>query len=250
MVVKNTKVDTKRNMFTFQRLLPNILTLGALCSGLTGLRFAIEGRFEHAVLAVVFAALLDNLDGRVARLVGANSGFGAELDSLSDFVSFGAVPAIMLYLWNLNELGRVGWVIALIYCICGGLRLARFNMQGHGSSATPSAFFRGIPIPAAAGFIMFPMMLSFAFDTDITKTPYMVVPLMLLAAGLMVSSIHSYSFKRMRILAKLVFPILLIVGIFAAMVSASHWFGLIGIVGLYAISIPFAMRAAKKADSS
>lgn len=244
------KTDTKKNMFTFQRLLPNILTLGALCSGLTALRFAIEGNFENAVLAVVFAALLDNLDGRVARLVGANSGFGAELDSLADFVSFGAVPAMMLYLWNLNELGKVGWIISLIYCICGGLRLARFNTQGAAAGSTPSAFFRGIPIPAAAGFIMLPMMLSFAFDTELTKTPYLVVPLMLLAAGLMVSTIHTYSFKRMRIPAKLVFPILLTVGVFAAMVSASHWFALIGIVGLYAVSIPFAMKGAKEVDQA
>lgn len=235
-------------MLSFQRLLPNILTLGALCSGLTGLRFAIEGKFEYAVLAVVFAALLDNLDGRVARLVGANSGFGAELDSLADFVSFGTVPAIMLYLWSLNTLGKVGWIICLVYCICGGLRLARFNVQGHSSSSGPSAFFRGIPIPAAAGFVMFPMMVSFAFDINVTQTPYCVVPIMLLASGLMVSTIHTYSFKRMRIPAKFVFPVLLTVGIFAATVSASHWFALIGIVSLYLISIPFAMRAAKRME--
>src|ERR671930_1750472 len=110
-------------------LVPNVITLLALCAGLTAIRFAVEGRLEWALAAIVFAAILDGIDGRVARLIKGQSRFGAELDSLADFVNFGCAPGLILYLWGLNELGNVGWIAAMVFAICGALRLARFNVM-------------------------------------------------------------------------------------------------------------------------
>lgn len=240
--------EERSKILSFNQMLPNIISLGALCSGLTALRFALNGQFDWAVILVVFAAFLDNLDGRVARMVGVNdSGFGAELDSLCDLVNFGVVPALTLYLWTLKTVPSLGWLVVLVYCICGALRLARFNTQHTKPSLGPSSYFSGSPIPAGAGFVLFPIMLSYALETEWTRTPWFVIPIMLMASALMVSRVPCYSFKRLRIPAKFVLPILIGIGAFVAFISSSPWFALIAIVVLYGGSIPFAIYSSKNA---
>ncbi len=142
----------------FRVLLPNLITLLALCLGLTAIRMAIEGRYDYAVAAIVVAAVLDGLDGRIARLLQSTSRFGAELDSLADFVSFGVAPAIVLYMWGLGSLRSVGWIAVLVFAICAGLRLARFNVMLDDPNRPPYAanFFVGMPAPAGAIVVMLP----------------------------------------------------------------------------------------------
>ncbi|MGO9785192.1 MAG: CDP-diacylglycerol--serine O-phosphatidyltransferase, partial [Stellaceae bacterium] len=137
--------------FSVNRLIPNILTLLALCAGMTAIRLALLSRFEPAVASVIVAGVLDGIDGRIARLLKGTSTFGAELDSLSDFVSFGVAPALLMYIWTLQSFASVGWVVALLYAVCCALRLARFNTQ-IGADLPPYAynFFTGVPAPAAA----------------------------------------------------------------------------------------------------
>ena len=141
---------------SFNRMIPNILTLLALVAGLTSIRFSLDDRWEHAVLAIVAAGILDALDGRIARLLKGASKFGAELDSLSDFVCFGVSPALILYLWTMRDAGRLGWVVVMLFAICCGLRLARFNVMMEDPDAPPwkSRFFTGIPAPAGGGLAL------------------------------------------------------------------------------------------------
>src|SRR5438874_5417469 len=140
-------------------LVPNVITLLAICAGLTAIRLSTEGRMELAVAAIVFAAVLDGLDGRVARMIKGQSRFGAELDSLADFVNFGCAPGLILYLWGLHDLGNVGWIAAMVFAICGALRLARFNVMIDDPNRPLWAgnFFTGIPAPAGALVVMLPI---------------------------------------------------------------------------------------------
>src|SRR5213080_2966465 len=140
-------------------LVPNVITLRAICAGLTAIRLSIEGKMEWAVAAIVFAAVLDGVDGRVARLIKGQSRFGAELDSLADFVNFGVAPAVILYFWGLHEVGDVGWIAAMVFAICAGLRLARFNVaiDDPNRPAWAGNFFTGVPAPAGAITVLLPM---------------------------------------------------------------------------------------------
>jgi CDP-diacylglycerol--serine O-phosphatidyltransferase len=143
-------------------LIPNILTTLALCAGMTAIRFAVLAKWEAAVIALIVAAIFDALDGRIARLLGGTSRFGAELDSLSDFVSFGVAPAVMIYLWTMHAAGGLGWALALLFSVCCALRLARFNIKAGESDLPPWAFnyFTGVPTPAGAGMVILPMLLT------------------------------------------------------------------------------------------
>src|SRR5262245_9091021 len=161
-----TRSELRRRRFReipVRTLVPNLITLLALCAGLTGIRLAIEGRLEWALAAIVFAALLDGIDGRVARMLKGTSRFGAELDSLADFVNFGVAPALILYLWGLHELRSAGWIAALVLAICAGLRLARFNvmLDDPNRPAWAANFFVGMPAPAGALTALLPIYLSF-----------------------------------------------------------------------------------------
>src|SRR6201991_979516 len=158
--------DFRRRRFRtipVRMLVPNVITLLAICAGLTAIRMAIEGRIELALGAIVFAAILDGIDGRVARMIKGQSRFGAELDSLADFVNFGVAPALILYFWQLHELGHAGWIGAMVFAICAGLRLARFNVMIDDPSRPPWAgnFFVGIPAPAGAITVLLPIYLFF-----------------------------------------------------------------------------------------
>src|SRR5436309_14473523 len=146
-----------------RRLVPNVITLLALCAGLTGIRLAFEERYELALAAIVFAAMLDAVDGRVARMIKGTSRFGAELDSLADFVNFGVAPGLILYVWELHDLSNVGWIAAMIFAISGGLRLARFNatMDDPNKPAFAANYFTGVPAPAGAITVLLPIYLAF-----------------------------------------------------------------------------------------
>src|SRR5919198_5685256 len=161
-----TRHELKRRRFRaipVRTLVPNVITLLALCAGLTAIRFSVEGRLEWAIAAIVFAAVLDGIDGRIARLIKGQSRFGAELDSLADFVNFGVAPGVILYFWGLHELGNVGWIAAMVFAICAGLRLPRV----HGTIADPKPapragnFFTGVPAPAGAILVLLPIYVNF-----------------------------------------------------------------------------------------
>jgi CDP-diacylglycerol--serine O-phosphatidyltransferase len=227
------------------RMVPNILTLLALCAGMTAIRFAINGNFQGAVCAVLVAGVLDGLDGRVARLLKATSHFGAELDSLSDFVSFGVAPAAVMYLWTMSELHSIGWAIVLIYAVCCALRLARFNTQLT-AEPTPQAagYFTGVPAPAGAWLVLMPLYASFEWGDWITRSPYLSAVWVSGIAFLMVSTLPTLSLKKFRIPHRFVMPTLLGIGVLAAFLTAEPWPTMLLIGALYLGSIPVTRRAA------
>ena len=141
-------------------ILPNMLTLIGVCIGLTSIRFALDGKFEFAIIAIIFAALIDGLDGRIARLIKGTSKVGKELDSLTDMISFGVAPAFIMYFWKLNTLGRFGWLVCLIYVICVALRLARFNVNSNQDPSWRDNFFEGVPSPAGGILVLTPLIIS------------------------------------------------------------------------------------------
>ncbi|MFZ3236063.1 MAG: CDP-diacylglycerol--serine O-phosphatidyltransferase [Stellaceae bacterium] len=226
------------------RMIPNVLTLLALCAGMTAVRFAMGGNFVGAVYAIIVAGIFDGLDGRIARLLKSTSSFGAELDSLSDFVSFGVAPAAVLYLWTMSRLGGVGWAIVLFYAVCCALRLARFNIEvGNSRPAYAAPFFTGVPAPAGAGLVMVPMFLSFEWGDWLFRSPYLSAVIVAGIAVLMVSKVPTVSLKRIRIPHHLVVPTLLGIGVLAAAGTTAPWPTLTAIGIVYVGSIPLTIRA-------
>jgi CDP-diacylglycerol--serine O-phosphatidyltransferase len=225
-------------------LVPNVITLLAICAGLTAIRLSTEGRMDIAVYAIVFAAVLDGIDGRVARLIKGQSKFGAELDSLADFVNFGVAPGLMLYFWQLHELNNGGWIAAMVFAISGGLRLARFNatMDDPNKPAFAANYFTGVPAPAGAVTALLPIYLSFL---GVFNLPAVVTALYtLLVAFLMVSRLPVYSGKsiRMRVPPELVLPVFVCVIFFIALLIGYPWYILsIGSV-LYLLSLPLGWK--------
>ena len=195
-------------------LLPNILTLGGVCLGISSIKFSIDGNYSLAVILILLAAILDALDGRIARLIKGTSEFGKELDSLTDFVSFGIAPVLILYFWELNSYGKLGWTIALIYSVCCVLRLARFNLtKVELQHEWKSNFFEGVPSPAGGLIILMPLiyeLTNLSLDIDIKLiTPYLTI----LIALLLVSKIPTLSFKKISISSKATIFLLLTVGL-------------------------------------
>ena len=229
---------------SLNKLIPNMMTLAALSSGLSSIRFALQEKWEWAVVAVIIAAILDNLDGRIARLLGGSTKFGAELDSLSDFISFGVAPSIIIYLWSLQDARGGGWIIVTLFSICNAMRLARFNSR-HGEQLPPWAFnyFTGVSAPAGAGFALLPMMLSFQMDSDLFRSPLVTAPILIGTAGLMVSTLPTYSLKNIKVPQKYVLLLLLFVGLVVSLLVTHFWAGFIAIVTVYFISIIFSIRS-------
>ena len=229
------------------RLVPNILTLLALCAGMTAIRFALNGNFQGAVYAIIVAGVFDGLDGRVARMLKATSHFGAELDSLSDFVSFGVAPAAVMYLWTMSSLHSVGWAIVLIYAVCCALRLARFNTQISAEpSSAPAGFFTGVPAPGGAGLVMMPMYASFEWGDWIARSPYLGAVWIAGIGFLMVSRLPTLSLKKFHVAHQYVVPTLLGVGLLAAFATTAPWPTLVVVGLLYLGSIPLTIRAASR----
>lgn len=229
---------------SINRLLPNVLTLLALCAGVTGMRFAMQGRFEAAVVSIMIAAVLDALDGRIARLLNGQSKFGEELDSLSDVVSFGVAPAMIIYLWVMDGAGGLGWIVVLSLCVCAALRLARFNTKLGASDLPPYAFnyFTGVPAPAGAGLALLPLVITFQMGEGIFSSPWLVGPWTAVVALLMVSQLPTFSFKGIRVPQAHVVPVLAGVGLLAAALASIPWLTL-SLIGLaYAASLPFSVR--------
>ena len=178
-------------------ILPNMLTLIGVCIGLTSIRFALDGRFEFAIVAIILAAIIDGLDGRIARLIKGTSKVGKELDSLTDMISFGVAPAFIMYFWKLNTLGRFGWLVCLIYVICVALRLARFNVNSGQEPSWRDNFFEGVPSPAGGILVLTPLIFSLS-GIQIFQINYtIVVPLFFIATSLLlISKLPTYSFKK------------------------------------------------------
>ncbi len=208
-------------------LLPNLVTILALCSGLTAVRLAIEDRIELAIVAIVFAALLDGIDGRLARALKGTSRFGAELDSLADFVNFGCVPALMLYFWGLNEAGSFGWIAALIYAICAALRLARFNVMLDDPNKPPFAgdFFTGIPAPAGAITVLLPVYLELLGVSHHGIGAVLALLYCIVIGLLMISTVPAWSGKTMgqRVRRDMVLPLFVVVALFFALLASYPW---------------------------
>ena len=233
-------------------LLPNMITLLSLCLGLTGIRMAMEDRLELAIGAIVLAAVLDGLDGRVARLLQSSSRFGAELDSLADFVCFGVVPGIILYRWGLGDLKNVGWIATLVFAMCAALRLARFNVMLDDPNRPDFAgnFFVGVPAPAAAIVVMLPAYLEFlglplSFPVTIFALLYVIA-----IALLMVSRIPTWSGKKIgaRVPRDYVLPVFVVVVLFTALLISYPWEVLAAGSLLYLAAIPFAYGNFKRLE--
>jgi len=208
-------------------LLPNLITLLALCAGLTAIRVAVEDKLELALAAIVFAALLDGIDGRIARMLKGTSRFGAELDSLADFVNFGVAPALILYFWGLHELKSAGWIAVMVFAICAGLRLARFNVMIDDPNKPVWAgnFFTGIPAPAGAITVLLPIYVSFLGVSVSLVTVWLTFFYTLLIALLMVSRLPVFSGKRVgkRVPPEMVLPVFVMVVLFFAMLVSYPW---------------------------
>ena len=199
-------------------ILPNMLTLIGVCIGLTSIRFALDEKFEFAIIAIIFAALIDGLDGRIARLIKGTSKVGKELDSLTDMISFGVAPAFIMYFWKLNTLGRFGWLVCLIYVICVALRLARFNVNSNQDPSWKDNFFEGVPSPAGGILVLTPLIISLTDFNYIQLNYDVLVPAFFIVTSLLlISKFPSYSFKKIVIQRKatifLLFGIVLFFGL-------------------------------------
>jgi len=229
-------------------LLPNLITLLALCAGVTAIRLGVEGRFELAVGGIILAVLLDALDGRVARLLKGTSRFGAELDSLADFVDFGVAPAVLLYLWSLHELKSIGWIVCLILAICCALRLARFNvaLDDPDKPQFTKNFFTGVPAPAGAGLALLPLFLGFlGVIPDGPAAAWFILPYTAIVGLLMVSHLPTYSGKTVgqRVRREIVLPLLLVMVLFIALLLSYPWLVLSAVAIIYLATLPMGYRS-------
>jgi len=224
---------------------PNAVTALALCSGLSGVRFAIAGQYQLAVAMIMVAAVLDGIDGRIARLVRGESRFGAELDSLSDAISFGVAPALILYLWTLASLPRIGWTVSLVLAVFCALRLARFNARIDESEQPhkSAGFLTGVPAPAGAGLAMLPMYLWFWTDAPIFADPRIVAPWVAAIALLMVSSIATYSWSSFRLRPTVRFEALAAVVLVGAALISVPWHTLSILCIAYLMTMPFSVAS-------
>lgn len=224
---------------------PNAITALALCFGLSAVRFALSGAWELALLSVVAAGVLDGMDGRVARLLRANTRFGAELDSLSDVIAFGVAPAMIAYLWSLESAPKFGWTAALSLTVCCALRLARFNAridvedQPHKSAG----FNTGVPAPAGAGLALTPLYLWLATGDDLFRQWYVVMPWVVLVASLMISSIATYGWTSARLRPAWRLPAIALVALLGTALVTAPWPTLTAITLTYLLSIPFSLTS-------
>jgi len=238
----------QKTRLSITQLIPNLLTVAAICAGLTAIRFGFSGHYETAVKLILLAAILDGLDGRVARLIKAPSQIGAELDSLADFLNFGVAPVLILYSWGFDSFEKTGWIAVLCYAICCVLRLARFNVSSRQESEKSSGeFFVGVPSPAGAVLVMLPMVVSFVFP-DLPLTPPAVIAAYICLVGfLMISHLPTYSFKNLSIQRGNVKFFLLGAVLLVAALLTYLWVTLAILSLVYILCIIWAIRAARLA---
>jgi CDP-diacylglycerol--serine O-phosphatidyltransferase len=237
---------------SFNRMIPNLMTMLGLCAGLTGMRFALDQRWGSAAVAILVAACIDGLDGRIARLLKATSRFGAEFDSLADFLCFGVAPAFILYLWSLHVAGGYGFAPCLMFAVCMALRLARFNaMLDSGTApAYAQSFFTGVPAPAGAGIVLFPLFAGLEAHEwgwqwlySIVHHPLFCAVVLVGSATLLVSTLPVWSFKNFKVPSVYVLPLLLGTGLVAALLVADPWAAL-AVGGLvYVCMLPLSRRS-------
>lgn len=235
--------DTPRRLrggLTLRAMVPNAITAAALCVGLTGIRFAIAQDFKSAVVAVILAGVLDGIDGRAARLLKAQTRFGAELDSLADSISFGVAPALIIYLWTLQSLPSAGWFAALGFAICCVLRLARFNARIDlaDQPQKSAGFLTGVPAPVGAGLAFLPMYLWIATDEEIFASPILVGVWLVLIAFLLISSVPTLSWGKLRPRRNIRLEVIAFTGLVAAALITEPWWTLVAICVAYLLLIP------------
>ena len=237
---------------TLRAVIPNAITAAALCSGLTGIRFAIVGDWERSVFAIILAGMLDGIDGRIARLLRAQSRFGAELDSLADSLSFGMAPALVLFMWSLQDLPRLGWFASLAFAICCALRLARFNAQidEEEQPHKSAGFLTGVPAPIGAGLAFLPLYLWLATGEDLFRSPFLVGVWIAGIAVLMISNLATLSWKSVRPSADVRLPAIAMAGLLFAALLTEPWWTLallsLGYLALMPMSIARYARVKRK----
>ncbi len=236
-------IEPVRPGLTLRAMVPNAITAAALCAGLTGIRFGITHDFEKAVQAIVLAGILDGLDGRVARLLKAQSRFGAELDSLADNVSFGVAPALVLFLWSLQDLPRVGWFAALAYAIACALRLARYNARIDlaDEPRKTAGFLTGVPAPVGAGLAFLPLYLFFVTENPLFREPVLVGVWLAAMAFLMISNVATLSWSKLRPRKQIRIEVIALFAMVAGGLLTEPWWTLIAICAVYLAMLPVAM---------
>ena len=233
---KNIKLVSNKNS---RVILPNILTLVGVCIGLSSIKFAFDGKFELSIIAVIVAGIIDGLDGRIARLIKGTSKVGKELDSLTDVISFGVAPAFIMYFWSLSEIGRLGWLISLIYVICVALRLARFNVNSEGESSWKDNFFEGIPSPAGGILVLMPLIYSVSEIQFFNPNYKTIVPILFICISiLLISKIPTYSLKKIVVPRSATIFLLLIVALYFGLILIYTFNTLIISGVLYLLMIP------------
>jgi CDP-diacylglycerol--serine O-phosphatidyltransferase len=234
--------------FPLAHFLPSGITLVGLCCGATAIRFAMSGDWRSAVAAIVFAAIFDLLDGGVARMLGTDSAFGAQLDSLADLVSFGIAPAVIVYNWSLYHAGGAGWAMVLLFCTCCAVRLARFMIESPETSEAEErhTYFTGVPTPAAACLIMLPMLLSFQFRDPILTDPFPSMAMVALTSMLMISRVPTPSLKGIHVSREARGPILAFVGVLLGFAILWPWSTLTVSLVAYLVSIPATAVSARE----
>jgi len=236
-MIENKKEFKLISKKTPRSLLPNTLTIFGVCLGLSSINFALDNNFGMAVIAIGFAAILDTLDGRVARLIKGASKVGKELDSLTDVISFGVAPGFIMYFWTLNQFGKIGWMLVLIYAVCCALRLARFNLTTIEETETWKInFFEGVPAPAAAGLVLLPLILNLSGLIEIGNLTTVSATTIFTTSILMVSKIPTYSLKRIVISRHLTIFLLLGIGIFLSLLIL-YTFETLFITGMFYVLI-------------
>lgn len=254
------KIRPRVKGISFNRMIPNLLTLLGLCAGLIGIRSAIHGEFATAVIAILIAGCFDGLDGRIARLLRGTSRFGAELDSLADFLSFGIAPCFILYMWALKDEGSYAFVPCALFAVCMSLRLARFNaaLEDEDKPKYASNFFTGVPAPAGAGIVLFPVFLGLEakklqwdFLINIAQSHILTIIMLVMTSFLLISTIPIWSFKNFKVPTMYVLPLLLGTTLYATTLVADPW-GTLAFSGLlYLGTIPLSYRSFRllKADA-
>lgn len=233
---------------SLRSLIPNLFTFISLTFGLTAIKFAIDEKWQIAVSMIVFAAFLDNIDGKLARLLKANSDFGVELDSLSDFISFGIAPAIVIYLWSKSLFFESSWSVVIFYAICSSSRLAKFNLSNFDdkNDLKKLKFFSGISTPAAAGLSLLPMMFFFRFNTSIEINEIIMKFYLFIPSILMISNIPTYSLKGIKFEKRVLSFLIILLASFLSLLITDFWLAMIILIIVYFFSIPFAVYDFKK----
>ncbi len=233
---------------SLRSLIPNLFTFISLTFGLTAIKFAIEEKWQISVSLIVFASFLDNIDGKLARLLKTNSDFGVELDSLSDFISFGIAPAVVVYLWSKSLFFESSWAFVIFYAICSSSRLAKFNLSNFekGDDLKKIKFFSGISTPAAAGITLLPMMFYFRFSPSLNINELLIKFYIFIPAILMISNIPTYSLKGIKFEKKLLPFLIILLASFLSLLLTDFWLAMIILIVVYFLSIPFAINEFRK----